>query len=308
MLYGYMPYSINDLSVEPAGMSKAGLGERLFFDKMLSRDYSISCGSCHIPEFAFSDTSALSVGVNGKSGRRNSPSVMNMSSRSVFFFDGRAHSLKEQVRFPVEDPLEMDFNFEEAVQRINHSPEYRTWFNQLYSSDATVENVSSAIADFIQTLETSDSPFDRYMRDENPDLPEAALRGRIVFMSEKAKCFDCHFGPDFTGDEFRNIGLFDGELLNDSGRFEVTKDSSDLGKFKVPGLRNVAVTSPYMHNGQFKTLREVIEYYDNIYAHVPDPVNLDTLLLQPLGLTEQEKADLEAFLHSLTDVRFAGKQ
>lgn len=296
--YGYMPFADS----EP--VSKAALGERLFFDNVLSRDYSLSCSSCHIPEFAFSDTVALSVGVEGRLGRRNSQSVMNMSSRSSFFYDGRAASLEEQVRFPIEDPLEMDFDMEEAVARIRNTPKYRDWFSKLYSAEPTVENVSSAIAAFIHTLETSDTPFDRYMTGTGNDFSEAAIRGRIVFMSDKARCFNCHFGPDFTGDEFRNIGLFDGQKLVDAGRFEITRDSSDLGKFKVPGLRNIGVTAPYMHDGRFKTLREVIDYYDNIFEHVAHPINLDPLLERPLGLTEQEKSDLEAFLHSLTDDRF----
>lgn len=296
--YGYAPFAEN----EPT--TKEALGEQLFFDKILSRDYSLSCSSCHIPAFAFSDTVALSVGVDGRLGKRNSQSVMNMSSRSSFFHDGRAATLVEQIRFPIEDPLEMDLNFEEAVERVRNNQKYNEWFVNIYSSEPNEENVSSAIAAYIETLETSNSPFDRYVMGLDNNYPEAAIRGRMVFMSERAKCFDCHFGPDFTGDEFRNVGLYDGGKYNDVGRFEVTRDSSDLGKFKVPGLRNIAVTAPYMHNGQFETLREVIDYYDNIYAHVPNPINLDTLMVEPLGLSEQEKSDLEAFLISLTDEMF----
>jgi len=129
------------------------------------------------------------------------------------------------------------------------------------------------------------------------------VRGREVFMN-KGKCFDCHFSPDFTGDEFRNVGLYTGkERFADSGRFEITKDSADLGKFKVPGLRNVAVTAPYMHNGMFKTLEEVIEFYDQPDKFVTGSINRDTLV-RPLNLTPQEKSDLKAFLEALTDQRF----
>ncbi len=127
-------------------------------------------------------------------------------------------------------------------------------------------------------------------------------------MSKKAKCFDCHFSPDFTGDEFRNIGLFDQHQFVDRGRFDVTKDSADLGKFKVPGLRNVAITPPYMHNGMFNTLEEVIEYYDNPFKFVANPINADSLMQKPLGLTKEEKSDLVAFLHALTDLRFVKNQ
>ena len=135
-------------------------------------------------------------------------------------------------------------------------------------------------------------------------MSTAAIRGREVFMSKKAKCFDCHFSPDFTGDEFRNIGLFDKNQFLDKGRFEVTKDSADLGKFKVPGLRNVAVTPPYMHNGMFSTLEEVVEYYDNPTKFVAHSINADSLLQKPLGLTVQEKSDLVEFMKALTDFRF----
>jgi cytochrome c peroxidase len=138
-------------------------------------------------------------------------------------------------------------------------------------------------------------------------LTEQQIRGRNVFRSDKAKCLDCHFTPDFTGDEFLNIGLFNGQELNDSGRYLITKKKEDLGKFKVPGLRNVAVTAPYMHNGMFKTLKEVIDFYDNPAKFVKNSKNIDSRLTKPLGLSDQEKSDLEAFLRSLTDDQFASK-
>ena len=134
----------------------------------------------------------------------------------------------------------------------------------------------------------------------------SAKRGREIFLG-KGKCFDCHFGPDFTGDDFKNIGLFNGKDLNDSGRYVITRDPADLGSFKVPGLRNVAVTKPYMHNGMFKTLKEVIDYYDMPDKFVSNSINRDTLLARPLHLTPQEKKDLEAFLNSVTDYRFSKK-
>ena len=126
-------------------------------------------------------------------------------------------------------------------------------------------------------------------------------RGRTIFLSDEFKCFDCHFGPDFTGDEFRNIGLYDESTLTDKGRYDVTKDSSDIGKFKVPGLRNVALTSPYMHNGMFQTLEEVVAYYSNPHDFVKQPINMDTLMVEPLNFSERQKEDLVNFLHALTD-------
>lgn len=287
---------------EPTSIEE--LGELLFFDPLLSRDRSVSCGSCHKPEFAFADNVPLSFGVDSTPGTRNTPSAMNVSARSFFFHDGRAGSLEEQAIGPIENPVEMDIPIGEVVRRLNEDPEYSKFFMKLFGKKATRENVAEAIAAFELTLETSDTPFDRYMQGNENALSEAAKRGQVIF-NEKAKCFDCHFGPDFTGDEFRNIGLYNGKDLNDEGRYIVTKDKSDLGRFKVPGLRNVAVTAPYMHNGMFASLREVIDYYDDPKQFVKESVNIDTLLRKPLGLTEEEKQDLEAFLESLTDDRFA---
>jgi cytochrome c peroxidase len=284
-------------------MTKEKLGEMLFFDPILSEDMTISCASCHKPEFAFADTSVFSKGVHGRLGKRNTPSAMNMSSRSSFFWDGRAATLEEQALGPIADANEMNLPIPEAITRLNNSSKYRKYFIQVFNRKPNANDLGAAIAAFEKTLETSNTPNDRWLNDEPNGMTAQQENGRIIFRT-KGKCLECHFTPDFTGDEFRSIGMFNGKQLNDSGRYRITKDPADIGKVKVPGLRNVAVTAPYMHNGHFKTLREVIDYYDNPHAFVPDALNRDSLLLQPLGLTEQEKDDLEAFLHALTDDRF----
>lgn len=294
-----------ELSFQGAPATAEQLGEMLFFEPMISANRDLSCASCHIPAHGFADTVAFSTGVGGRLGKRNAPSCANMSERPYFFFDGRAATLEDQVRFPIEDENEMGLPIAEAVARLNSDPKYVQYFNAIYRQAPSEANLKSAIAAFERTLETSSTPFDRYMKGNDSAISLSAQRGRELFMSDKAKCFDCHFSPDFTGDEFRNIGLYDGVKYTDEGRFVITKDSADLGKFKVPGLRNVAVTAPYMHNGMFRTLREVIDYYDDPYKSVARPVNIDTLLLQPLHLTEQEKVDLENFMRTLTDDRFA---
>ena len=286
-------------------MTKADLGQQLFFDPILSLDQSISCSSCHKPDFAFADTIAFSKGVNNGVAARNTPSIMNMAYRPYFFYDGRAASLEEQALTPIEHPDEMNLNFAVAIQRIQNQPTYVKAFKEVYASPPDSLTILNTLAEFQRSLESNGSaPHDQWINDINPNAMSASqLRGRDLFL-EKGKCFDCHFGPDFTGDEFRNIGLYDGKTLQDKGRFEISGDSTDLGKFKVPGLRNVALTAPYMHNGQFKTLEEVIDYYDDPYDIVAEPINLDTLILEPLGLSLQEKKDLVNFLHSLTDVSF----
>jgi cytochrome c peroxidase len=281
----------------------AELGEKLFFEKLFSKDKSISCASCHNPKNAFADTVRFSVGVDGKKGVRNAPSVMNMAARSAFFYDGRANTLEEQVHFPIEDEIEMNFNLKDVVSRLNKNSDYRTWFKKIFNEKANEKNIAIAIAEFERTLESSSSRFDNFMNDRLPSMNEAAIRGREIFMGNKAKCFDCHFSPDFTADDFKNIGLYDDRQFRDKGRYVVTKKIEDLGKFKVPGLRNVALTAPYMHNGMFNTLEEVVDYYDNPYNVVPKPINMDTLLLKPLNLSTTEKSDLVQFLKALTDIK-----
>jgi len=283
------------------------LGKELFFDKILSLDSTISCASCHQPQFAFADTLAFSKGVGDSLGLRNTPSVMNMAFRPYFFYDGRAATLEEQAIHPIEDPLEMHLDFKIAVNRVKENEFYINAFDKIYSVQPDSTLVLKALAEFIRSLESDGSaPHDLWLNEiDSTAMTASQIRGRTLFRGEKAKCFDCHFSPDFTGDEFRNTGLFDGSpQLNDPGRFKITKDSTDLGKFKVPGLRNVALTAPYMHNGQFKTLEEVVEYYDDPYKVVANPINMDTLMLEPLNLSTVEKEDLVNFLHSLTDTNF----
>lgn len=278
------------------------LGAKLFFDPILSKDKSISCASCHNPEFGFADSSALSVGVGGKLGTRNTPSVMNMLSRPFFFHDGRAATLQEQALGPIENPVEMNLSYTEAVERIKNEKHYIHYFNEIYKHSPDSTNILDALAAFQNSLESDGSaPHDLWMNDEDTAaLSASQIRGRTLFLT-KAKCFDCHFGPDFTGDQFRNIGIYDGNKFTDKGRYDVTEDLKDIGKFKVPGLRNIDLTAPYMHNGMFQTLEEVVEYYDNPYLIIKNPINMDSTMLEPLNLTQQEKNDIVAFMHSLTD-------
>jgi cytochrome c peroxidase len=294
-------------TTEKLPASKEELGKLLFFEKKLSRDNSISCASCHIPEYAFSDTLDFSIGVGGRKGKRNTPSAMNMASREIFFFDGRAATLEIQATFPIQDHNEMDINIDKAVSKIAQDKFYQKAFKKIYKKSPNKTNILSAIADYERSLESS-SPFDDYMNGDKNAISESAKRGHKIFMNPKNKCFDCHFTPDFTGDEFRNIGLFNGKELNDSGRYLITKNKNDIGKFKVPGLRNIAVTGPYMHNGMFKTLQEVIAYYNNPIVKIPNAINTDTLLHKPLLMSDNEMIDLEEFLKTLTDPAFVKKK
>jgi cytochrome c peroxidase len=284
------------------------LGEALFFDPILSRDSSKSCASCHKPEYAFADNVRFSKGIHGIIGERNAPSAMNQAQRNFYFWDGRVESLEEQIFGPIENPAEMDLPLTLLIQKLKNNEHYRTAFYNVYKRVPSKQLVANAIAAFENTLETSASAFDKYMKQEDSSLfSESAKRGLTIF-NTKGKCFDCHFGVDFTGnDAFKNIGLYNGRDLNDVGRYKITQRQKDLGAFKVPGLRNIAQTAPYMHNGMFKTLREVIDYYNDPDKVISNAINRDSLLKRPLNLTEQEKKDLENFMLSLSDERFLVK-
>lgn len=286
--------------------SKERLGEKLFFDPILSKDRSISCSSCHRPEFAFADTSVVSLGVGGAKGVRNSPSVTNLSGRPNLFWDGRASSLEEQALQPIINPIEMNLPVSEAIARLNADKTYAALFQKIFNAPPTEKNLLSAIASFERTLETANSPYDRYINGDDNAIPASAQRGRLLFIG-KANCNNCHSGEDFTADRFKGIGLFNDAELKDAGRFEVTKNPEHKGHFKIPGLRNIAVTAPYMHNGMFKSLKEVIRYYNNPDVIIKNGKNRDLSLSKPLGLTEDEITDLESFLISLTDDRFIKK-
>lgn len=294
-------------AIENEKKSAVKLGKLLFNEKMLSKDSSVSCASCHKPEFAFADTTAFSIGIHQTPTSRNTPSVLNMKNRPYFFWDGRAASLDEQALMPIENPNEMGLPVKVAITRLNESTFYKDYFLKVFGSLPNEKNLGAAFAAFESSLETDNSRFDDWSYGKKT-LTESEQRGREVFVGAKAKCFDCHWMEDFTDDDFKNIGLFDGLKLNDSGRFRINQKKEDIGKFKTPGLRNVAVTAPYMHNGMFATLEEVVDFYNNPFKVVPNAKNIDSSLRQPLGLTDEEKKDLVAFLKTLTDKAFQAKK
>lgn len=286
--------------------TKAGLGKKLFAEKILSKDSSVSCAGCHIPKFAFADTVPFSRGIGGKLTTRNTPSVLNMKNRPYYFWDGRAASLEEQALMPIQNPDEMGLPIDEAVKRLNQSKEYKLLFKKIFNQKPTAQNLAATFSAFEKTLETVDSKFDDWSNNLK-NLTASEERGRQLFVGNKAKCFDCHRMEDFTTDEFKNIGLYNGKELNDAGLYNLTGKQTDLGKFKTPGLRNIAVTAPYMHNGMFKTLEEVLDYYNDPQKFVPNAINIDNALKQPLGLSDKEIKDIIAFLKTLTDKKYIKK-
>lgn len=292
----------NKTEVKELPKNEIELGKLLFFDPILSKTNKLSCAGCHKPEFAFADTVPFSKGIKNFVAVRNTPSAMNMAFREIFFWDGRAATLEEQVLGPIANPIEMALPLDEMEKKLAKNKFYTHAFIKIYGKRPNRELVAKAIAAYERTLETGDTPFDKFIGGDSNAISKSAANGRDLFL-EKGRCFECHFTPDFTADEFKNIGLFNGKNLNDSGRYLITKNKADLGKFKVPGLRNVALTAPYMHNGMFPTLEAVVDFYNEPNKFVTGSQNKDSVFIKPLNLTNQEKKDLVNFLKTLHPVK-----
>lgn len=278
---------------EPHSEAEIQLGKTLFYDTRLSSNQLQSCATCHNPDLGFGDGVATSLGTMGKQVDRNAQPLYNLAWNVTFFWDGRASSLEEQAIGPIEAPGEMNLPLDEAVNRLSAVKYYRDAFAQIYGSDdITPELIGRAIAAYERTLNSIDSPFDRYIAGDKNAMSPAAIRGLALFEG-KGNCTDCHDGPNFTDNSFHNIGV----NTKDLGRGAVIQDPTLNKAFKTPGLRNVTLTAPYMHNGSEATLMDVIEFY-NRGGDIKEGISN---LIVPLNLTEQEKADLLAFLGALTD-------
>lgn len=277
---------------------KVALGKLLFFDPRLSRDGRVSCATCHDPAKGWADGRAVAVGIGGQKGRRNTPGLVNVGRRTKLFWDGRASSLEEQAHFPISDPKEMGSSLEEAAGRVAAIDGYRRRFREAFGDDrATAARIASALGAFERTLVSFDSPYDRYLDGDKTVLSTAALSGLNLF-SGKGRCFMCHdvTSRGVVNPEFLNIGLSSPAAGGDMGRYEVSKDDDDIRSFNVADLRNLKYTAPYMHDGRFATLSEVLDFYNKGSDEV-DPRKIPWVA--PLGLTEQEKRDMLEFLDAL---------
>jgi cytochrome c peroxidase len=282
----------------PLTAEKIALGKRLFFEKRLSRTGEIACASCHLQEHAFADPRRLSLGVEGRQGKRNAPALVNLAWSTSFFWDGGVDTLERQALAPIMDRDEMDLPLEEATGRLVGDGAYQALFARAYGGGPTPAGVTGALASFVRSLVSGDSRHDRHLRGDAGALDPAERRGRDIFFGEKGECFHCHDGFNLTNDRFANNGLYaDG---GDVGRQRVTRRPNDLGRFKIPTLRNVAVTAPYMHDGSLATLEEVVDHYARGgRGHESTDPNV-----HPLPLTEEDRRDLVAFLRALTDDEF----
>lgn len=310
--YGqFPPPSINaDNTLTVQGVK---LGRMLFYEKKLSKDGSQACASCHRQEHAFTDTTRFSVGVEGLNGKRQAMAIFNMAwHENEFFWDGRAHLLRDQSLLPIQDPLEMNESLQNVITKLSASQGYRDQFKRAFGSEEiTSEKLSLAMEQFMNTLLSVDSPYDRSLKGE-VTLTPSEERGRKLFFAEfnpgfpnlsGADCAHCHGGRNFENDLYINNGLDTDMDMKDIGRENVTKNASDKAKFKVVSLRNVEVTPPYMHDGRFKTLEEVVDHYNSGIHNstTVDPALEYTRVSGGLKLDAQDKADLVAFLKTLTD-------
>lgn len=242
----------------PMTVEKVELGKLLYFDTRLSKDGTVSCASCHMPDHAYAEPRATSLGINNQLGPINSPTVLNSAYATTLFWDGRVKSLEEQAAGPVENPIEMGHKFQDCVVQINGIPEYQKRFQDVFGGPATKETITKAIAAFERTILTGNSPFDKYQNGEENAISQDAKEGWELF--NQKLCTTCHTPPLFSNWGFYNAGVgYDGKTLPD-GRFAVTKVASDKGAFRVPSLRNVTETWPYFHDGKTESLEDAVRF------------------------------------------------
>ncbi len=281
----------------PLTEEKVALGKLLFFDTRLSANGTIACASCHKPSLAFTDGQPVSTGIHRQQGGRSAPTAINRVFSAAQFWDGRAATLEAQSVGPFVSPVEHGFpNHEALVATVRGITGYQPLFERAFGpTPVTVDLIGKAIASFQRTLLSGNSPYDRFSEvDEAGALSDTAQNGFRVFLG-KGQCLRCHFGFNFTDEQFHNLGVGWEQDNRDPGRYDVTNNPEDRGAFKTPTLREIARTAPYMHDGRFATLRQVIDFYDQ--GGTPNP-HLDPAI-KPLKLTEREKDDLVEFLHAL---------
>jgi len=275
--------------------AKIELGKQLYFDGRLSKNNAISCAFCHNPGTGFADPRQTSIGVGGGVGGRQSPTVYNTGLNHVQFWDGRARSLEEQAIGPIHNPVEMAETHEHVVAKLGKIKGYQQQFRAVFGTDVNLQGIAEAIAAYERTVLSTNFAFDKYVLGVQKAMDEAAVRGLALFKG-KARCILCHNGPNFTDNQFHNLGVPQvGPMKEDLGRFAVSRAEKDRGAFKTPTLRSITETAPYMHDGAFKTLEEVVEFMDQGGGSNP---NLSPLV-KPLNLTAEEKSDLVAFLKAL---------
>lgn len=299
----YFPEYKQDISNNLPTEKGVELGRKLFYDNRLSRDNTISCAFCHEQKFAFTHHGHdLSHGIDNQVGIRNAPAIQNMIFQSEYFYDGASNSIQMLSLVPIHNPVEMDENLPNIIAKLKKDPVYVKLFRQAFEDgEVSSKNTLNALAQFMSVMISDNSKYDKYLRKE-VDFTEKEKRGLAIFEN---KCASCHATAIFTDNSFRNNGLPINPRINDLGRETVTGFRRDRYKFKVPSLRNVALTAPYMHDGRFGSLASVLNFYSN---GVQDTENIDPLMKNNgkngIPLSSEEKEAIIAFLKTLTDESF----
>lgn len=273
------------------------LGKKLFYDNILSLDSSISCSSCHLPQFAFSDNRALSPGIKNRPGKRNAPSLANIAYHPYMLREGGVPTIEMQVLVPIQEENEFNHNIIEIGKLLERDSNYIKMAKKAYNRTPDYYVITRALGVFERTLISGNSKYDQFLQKKAKFNKEEKL-GMDLFFSDRLNCSDCHSGFNFTDYGFKNNGLY--TAYNDVGRLRFTKDSNDIALFKTPTLRNIEVTGPYMHDGSIPTLKQVIAHYNLGGKKHKNK----SYLIKPLGLTKKESDALESFLITLTDKSF----
>jgi cytochrome c peroxidase len=295
------PKPAYDFTKNPITESGVILGRALFFDPVLSKDNSISCESCHLQFTGFTHVDhSLSHGINGLKGTRNSSTLFNLAWNTSFMWDGGVNNLEVQPINPITNPVEMDSNLEDVIKKLNGSFKYRKlFFNAFNDSVASTKRLLKSLSQFMLLFESYNSKYDKVVKKEKgiAFTPEEK-RGYALF---KKNCSNCHSEPLFTNNSIKNNGLEMDKDLNDAGRMKITNNPADSLKFKIPPLRNIAVSAPYMHDGRFRDLQQVLDHYTD---GIVDSPTLASELKKKMVLSANDKKDIISFLNTLTDKEF----
>lgn len=290
--------SSQKISLNSSEENRIAFGKKLFFDKRLSGNNTISCASCHRPELAFTDGLPKSRGVNGATAMRNAPSLLNAAFFKRYMYDGEIKTLEEQALVPIQDHREMAGSMKQVVKKLSADPEYRLLAQSVFNRKLDAYVITRALSSYERSLISRNSRFDQYRAGVKSALTPDELAGWKLF-SQKLYCTECHSGIDFTDYRTLSNGLYT-DYGEDQGRYRINGLEEDRGTFKVPSLRNVALTAPYMHDGSFRNLREVIAHYARGGTDFLNKSNR----IRPFRLTELEINQLELFLQSLTDTSY----
>ncbi len=296
-----VPLGLPELEIpadNPMTEAKIELGRLLYFDTRLSKDGTISCATCHDPKMAWAEHKPTSGGINDQKGDRNAPTVINAAYMTSQFWDGRAATLEEQALGPIENPIEMGNEMTNVIQTVAGIEDYKTRFREVFGTEVTADGIARAIAAFERTVLSGNSPYDRFKAGDQNALNDAQKRGMSLFM-DKAACVTCHSEPLFSNGRFYNAGVGSDKENPDPGRKKVTGADEDMGKFRVPHLRNVAETWPYFHDGSVEKLEDAVRF---MAAGGRDNPNLSPSFkgMRDLKLSDAEIADLVAFVEALS--------